>query len=321
VTPQIQDESTLIPGNLTFSLKNKILKEEIGFFYVFSTILWSNISFSDFQDIAKSNSQKDTFNLLWHNTKHYLYIARKRAWSLESDFRSLAGDDKLPAARLASIRISDVNDLLEMTRYINNVNQYFYDEQNELRSQPEEVDLFQEVSEFIDGLKFDIIHNNADSLRCTTTQSFKLQKYISTLFKISPSFPSPNYKIQSYKKVIRVILSDILVNATRFAYDTTTDNIPFVSISFEDISENEIAIVVRNDCPINQKSWSIWCTDTESIDSSRHNGLGILITKTYLKFFNYSWIIPEECIKERNGVYTEIRLTFSKILNINKLKL
>jgi hypothetical protein len=306
---------------LTFSLKNKILKEEIGFFYVFSTILWSNISFSDFQDIAKSNSQKDTFNLLWHNTKHYLYIARKRAWSLESDFRSLAGDDKLPAARLASIRISDVNDLLEMTRYINNVNQYFYDEQNELRSQPEEVDLFQEVSEFIDGLKFDIIHNNADSLRCTTTQSFKLQKYISTLFKISPSFPSPNYKIQSYKKVIRVILSDILVNATRFAYDTTTDNIPFVSISFEDISENEIAIVVRNDCPINQKSWSIWCTDTESIDSSRHNGLGILITKTYLKFFNYSWIIPEECIKERNGVYTEIRLTFSKILNINKLKL
>jgi hypothetical protein len=208
-----------------------------------------------------------------------------------------------------------------MTRYINNVNQYFYDEQNELRSQPEEVDLFQEVSEFIDGLKFDIIHNNADSLRCTTTQSFKLQKYISTLFKISPSFPSPNYKIQSYKKVIRVILSDILVNATRFAYDTTTDNIPFVSISFEDISENEIAIVVRNDCPINQKSWSIWCTDTESIDSSRHNGLGILITKTYLKFFNYSWIIPEECIKERNGVYTEIRLTFSKILNINKLKL
>jgi len=70
--PQYQKEIVLSPGNLTFSLKKEMTINEIDFFYVFSSVLWSNISFSDFQHLTQQIERQDVFGSLYHSQKQYL---------------------------------------------------------------------------------------------------------------------------------------------------------------------------------------------------------------------------------------------------------
>ena len=117
------------------------------------------------------------------------------------------------------------------------------------------------------------------------------------------------------------MLIDLLINATKYAFDEILNNEPQVSIWTDNQNNipNTIQVHIRNERGIDSRNWSNWMTKAEQKSTETH--LGIRLSKLILDFYGINYAIPESCIVENGGTYTEIVLLLNSDYNMpNKIE-
>ncbi len=237
--------------------------------------IFENINYTILPEKIRLLERQDTFNLVWHNSKYYLKAAKQQTDILEKKYRELNQNEDISSTLTPSKYLNYGIDILEMTKYLNNLDAYFFDENDKPRYHMEKVDILQEINNFVGFLKQNIINYESDMIRSDSEQSDILKQNIKDLFIIEAN--KDDYSIFTYGKVIRIIISDLLINATRFSYDQKTRNKPQVTISLKRNENNELVFKVKNEYPINESSRNIFFSRSFEIDRYRDFGLGIVI--------------------------------------------
>jgi len=263
-------------------------------------------------EMAKDAQWKNLFRKLWHNTQFHISGAMDLASKLENRLKELAPSESFP--KLTEY-LHDLRYILELSRYVDNPQDYVIARDTAQRIRwPKETNIGKIVQEIIVFIKTDIQKDEGRVLRIETDDFYNaLYQGVqqNTLFELCID---DSICITSYPEVVAMIIKDIVVNATSNAIDFNAlqkGSLPKVTVKVakEPIGKGAI-LIVRNESGISSEAFSIW-KEGKILDASKlHNPLGILICRNYLNWLGYRFDIPEACVKENGGKFTEVSIHF-----------
>lgn len=271
------------------------------------------------QKVAKDAEWKDTFRKLYHNIQFHLGAAIELSAQLESKASSASPNEYVPKP---TEFLHDLRYLCELSRYVNEPQQYPYSREGVVVKKPEKVFLATIIKKILRMIENDIRYDNCRKLRVGKRMSDILSKAINEgrLFQVGLD---ESLFIYSFPDVMEVVLKDILLNATSRAvhiqsYDSGTSS-PMVTISLKQDPNNPVAILaVRNECGITKDAFDLWTSENRSENTGVHNPLGILICRNFLKWLEYDVKIDPSCILEAGGRYTELIIKFPEKSSVIK---
>ncbi len=261
------------------------------------------------------SERQATFNDIWHNINHFLGTVRDITYNIENALQNYV-PNYFSDTEKASEKLAYIRNLMELTRnldYMNKKGGYFYDKSGLMRpnikSNIKEINLFNFIESILKDFKKNIDKYYADTIRPTDGVYKMLKAKLNDLYDIKKLDQSFNITIET--ATFYVMLVDILANATKYACDEERGNNPSVKIWSVSVTENntEIELHIRNERGICFNDWEIWMKDSSNRSRERHFGLGIQLSKSILDFYKIKYSIPESCVIEKQGDYTELIIT------------
>ena len=289
------------------------------FFPVVESLLLDEMIHCLYETGLKKERQS-TFNNIWHNTNHLLGSIRSRAIEIEKEI-----DKHSPAFfELNSNRLSsDIDYIMSQMNFLRNIQNlgkpgsHYFDENGKIRQEIsiEKINVKKFIEEITDALKINIAKHKADTIRPLSSIYWKLYNSLSGLYDTE----NINQDLALYfdKHALYNILIDILVNATKFACSPSKESKPKVSIWTSEIETTGVNLHIRNESSIGQKEWNYWMGDSQYKSVESH--LGIRLSKYILDYYSIKYSIPETCIRENDGNYTEIIICFQEEYYVPKL--
>lgn len=290
------------------------------FFPVVESLLLDEMIHSLYETGLKKERQS-TFNNIWHNTNHLLGSIRLRAIEIEKEIEKHSPVFFEINSNRLSCDIDYIMSQMNFLRHIQNLGEpgsHYFDKNGIIRAEVsiDKINIKKFIEEITDALKINIAKHKADTIRPLATVYKRLYNNLSDLYDTANINESWNLTFD--KHALYNILIDILVNATKFACSPSEESKPKVSIWTSEIEATGVNLHIRNESSIGQKEWNYWMGDSQ--DKSVESHLGIRLSKHILDYYSIKYSIPETCIRENGGNYTEIIMRFQKEYYVPKLK-
>ncbi|MFW6272953.1 MAG: hypothetical protein ACOC2U_04145 [bacterium] len=295
--------------------KSKLSPKEAGIlekcFNDLESLLLNEMIHSLYETGLKKERQS-TFNNIWHNTNHLLGAIRSRAITVEKEIIKNSPDFfKIKCNKISS----DLDFSMSQMNFLRNIENlgkpgsYYFDADGKIRQEIsiEKINIKHFVEKITDNLKINIANHKADTIRPLSSMYKRLFNNLTDLYlteKVNESFVLTIEKHPLYN-----ILIDILVNATKFACNPAKECKPKVTIWSSKTSPYITNLHIRNESSIGLKEWNYWMTDEEEKSVESH--LGIRLSKYIMDYYKIKYCIPENCIREKGGYYTEVIISLN----------